>query len=62
MSYYPLIYVDKAPETFDNDPTGGYYPETISYSGSESLGYWDEGPNSENNYYHYDGEDRNNFV
>jgi len=57
MSYYPLIYVDKAPETFDNDPTGGYYPEAISYSGSESLGYWDEGPGSENNYYHYDGED-----
>ncbi|MBA2861725.1 hypothetical protein [Methanococcus maripaludis] len=57
MSYYPLIYVDKAPETFEDDPTGGYYPNTISYSGSESLGYWNEGADSENNYYHYDGED-----
>uniref|UniRef100_A9A8U3 Uncharacterized protein n=1 Tax=Methanococcus maripaludis (strain C6 / ATCC BAA-1332) TaxID=444158 RepID=A9A8U3_METM6 len=57
MSYYPLIYVDKAPETFEDDPTGGYYPDTISYTGSESLGYWNEGADSENNYYHYDGED-----
>jgi len=57
MSYYPLIYVDKAPETFQDDPTGGYYPDTISYSGSERLGHWNEGAGSENNYYHYDGED-----
>ncbi|MBA2857302.1 hypothetical protein HNP93_000003 [Methanococcus maripaludis] len=57
MSYYPLIYMDKAPETFQDDPTGGYYPDTISYTGSESLGYWNEGAGSENSYYHYDGED-----
>jgi len=57
MSYYPLIYVDKAPETFEDDPTGGYYPDTISYSGSQTSGYWNEGADSENNYYHYDGED-----
>jgi len=57
MSYYPLIYVDKAPETFKNDPIGGYYPETISYKGTEEVGYWEKGPKSENNYYHYDGED-----
>lgn len=56
MSYYPLIYVDKAPETFKNDPIGGYYPETISYKGTEKVGYWEKGPKSENNYYHYDGE------
>jgi len=54
MSHYPMIYVDKAPETFENDPTGGYYPETISYEGPNDTGYWQRGAESENNYYHYE--------
>ncbi|ABR56323.1 hypothetical protein [Methanococcus aeolicus] len=54
MSHYPMIYVDKAPETFENDPTGGYYPETISYEGPNNTGYWQKGAESENNYYHYE--------
>ncbi|AEF96541.1 hypothetical protein [Methanotorris igneus] len=51
-SYYPLIYFDKAPETFQNDPIGDYYPQTISYSGTEDVGYWNKGPKSENIYYY----------
>ncbi len=54
LSYYPLIYVDKAPETFQNDPIGGYYPKVISYKGTEDYGYWEECPKSENYYYHLD--------
>ncbi|AIJ06166.1 hypothetical protein JH146_1324 [Methanocaldococcus bathoardescens] len=54
LSYYPLIYVDKAPETFRNDPIGGYYPQVISYKGTEDYGYWEEGAKSENIYYHLD--------
>lgn len=54
LSYYPLIYVDKAPETFRNDPIGGYYPKVISYKGTENYGYWEEGAKSENVYYHLD--------
>ncbi|ADC70349.1 conserved hypothetical protein [Methanocaldococcus sp. FS406-22] len=54
LSYYPLIYVDKAPETFRNDPIGGYYPKVISYEGTKEYGYWEEGPKSENIYYHLD--------
>ncbi|ACV25119.1 hypothetical protein [Methanocaldococcus fervens] len=54
LSYYPLIYVDKAPETFRNDPIGDYYPKTISYKGTIESGYWEEGAKSENNYHHLD--------
>ena len=54
MSYYPMIYVDKAPETFQNDPVGGYYPETINYKGTPNEGYWEKGVDSENKYYHYE--------
>ncbi len=54
LSYYPLIYVDKAPETFRNDPIGGYYPKVISYKGTKDYGYWEEGAKSENIYYHLD--------
>ncbi len=53
MSYYPTIYSEKAPETFKNDPKGGYYPKTISYEGTTDVGYWKEGPTSENNFYYY---------
>ncbi|ENN96622.1 hypothetical protein J422_01233 [Methanocaldococcus villosus KIN24-T80] len=54
LSYYPLIYVDKSPETFENDPTvGGYYPTLINYE----SGYWQLGEISENRYYYlYKGE------
>ncbi|AEH06391.1 hypothetical protein Metok_0404 [Methanothermococcus okinawensis IH1] len=54
MSYYPIIYVDKAPETFKNDPADGYYPETINYKGTDEVGYWEKGTKSNNKYYHYD--------
>ncbi len=54
MSYYPIIYADKAPETFKNDPVGGYYPETVSYKGTPTVGYWEKGASSQNEYYHYD--------
>jgi hypothetical protein len=54
MSYYPIIYVDKAPETFENDPVGGYYPDTIHYEGTQDYGYWESGTDSKNEYYHYD--------
>ncbi|ABR54925.1 conserved hypothetical protein [Methanococcus vannielii SB] len=57
MSYYPIMYINKAPNTLNNDPYGGYYPKTVSYSGTESTGYWNEGPKSENYYYRYDGEE-----
>ena len=52
--YYPLTYVEKAPETFDNDPVGGYYPDSIYYKGTSEYGYWDVGVDSKNRYYHYD--------
>ncbi|XRO74970.1 hypothetical protein ACO3TA_06220 [Methanocaldococcus sp. 28A] len=54
LSYYPLIYVDKAPETFRNDPIGGFYPKVISYKGTAENGYWEDGAKSENIYYHLD--------
>ena len=54
MSYYPIIYADKAPETFQNDPKGGYYPEVISYKGTDDIGYWEKGVKSDNKYYYYD--------
>ncbi|EHP89683.1 hypothetical protein [Methanotorris formicicus] len=64
-SYYPLIYFEKAPETFKNDPVGKYYPQMISYFGTESVGYWNKGLKSEDLYYYstnekyWDGE--NNY-
>jgi len=57
MSYYPIIHVDKAPETFENDPVGGYYPNSIHYKGTMGYGYWDDGVDSKNKYYHYDSDD-----
>ncbi|NPA62484.1 MAG: hypothetical protein GXN95_02900 [Methanococci archaeon] len=54
LSYYPLIYTDKAPETFRNDPIGNYYPKVISYKGTGDYGYWEEGAKSEVEYYHVD--------
>ena len=40
LSYYPTIYLDKAPYTFENDPIGGYYPTTtITYKGTPDYGY-----------------------
>ncbi|MBW9223036.1 hypothetical protein KKP90_00335 [Methanothermococcus sp. SCGC AD-155-E23] len=53
MGYYPNIYVHKAPETFKNDPIGGFYPETISYVGTVKMGYWGKELNSENEYYYH---------
>ena len=53
MGYYPTIYVHKAPETFKNDPVGGFYPETVSYVGTVKKGYWRKEITSENEYYHY---------
>ena len=53
MGYYPNIYVHKAPETFKNDPIGGFYPETISYVGTVKKGYWRKEVTSENEYYYY---------
>ena len=48
LSYYPLIHLDKAPETFKSDPLGYYYPKSIKYTPNG----WEEGPESENNYYY----------
>ncbi|HID47459.1 MAG TPA: hypothetical protein EYP47_01995 [Methanococcaceae archaeon] len=53
MGYYPSIYVHKAPETFKNDPVGGFYPETVSYVGTVKMGYWRKERTSENEYYYY---------
>ena len=57
MSYYPIIYVDKSPETFENDPVGDYYPDNIHYKGTAEYGYWDDGVDSKNKYYHYDHDE-----
>ncbi|WP_292459954.1 hypothetical protein [Methanothermococcus sp.] len=67
MSYYPIIYTDKAPETFQNDPVGGYYPKSICYKGTNNIGYWEKGVKSDNKYYHYDKNepqwnDNNKYV
>ncbi len=55
LSYYPLIYLEKAPETFD-EPYGDLYPNVIHYKGTEDYGYWEYGPESKNEYYHEDNE------
>jgi len=67
LGYYPEIYTFKAPETFKNHPIGGYYPETISYEGTNDTGYWEKGLSSENEFYYYErGEpevgDNNEYV
>jgi len=53
MGYYPNIYAHKAPETFKNDPVGGFYPETVSYIGTVKRGYWRKEVTSEDEYYNY---------
>jgi hypothetical protein len=52
-----LISLDKAPETFNNDPVGGYYPNTVNYKGTQEYGYWDKGVDSENEYYYYTSDE-----
>ncbi|WP_423792632.1 hypothetical protein ACPB8Q_00010 [Methanocaldococcus indicus] len=52
LSFYPLIYLQKAPYTFENDPVGDIYPKTISYKGTDENGYWEESPESKNILYH----------
>jgi hypothetical protein len=52
LSYYPTIYFDKSPYTFENDPIGGYYPTVITYKGTSDYGYWEVGVKSRNYLYH----------
>ncbi|MCS3900771.1 hypothetical protein [Methanococcus voltae] len=53
FSFYPMIYLDKSPDSIRNDPMGGYYPTNYDYQYLSNGDYWMNSRASETGYFRY---------
>ncbi|MBP2200661.1 hypothetical protein J3E07_000059 [Methanococcus voltae] len=57
FSFYPMVYLDKSPDSIRNDPIGSYYPTSYDYQYLSNGDYWMNSRASETGYFQYDNDE-----